>query len=72
MTQYITRDGDMLDKICLNFYGKTEGMVEEVLKVNRELADIGEVLPSGIFIWLPEVDNKDNTSESSSAVKLWD
>ena len=69
MTEYMTRDGDMLDEICLNFYGKTEGMVEEVLKVNRELADVGEVLPSRIKIMLPEIRIEETIQQP---VKLWD
>ena len=67
--KYRTKAGDMLDEICLAYYGSTEGLVEEVLKANRELAQFGEVLPRGVIIELPEVEIKE--TESSPTVRLW-
>lgn len=34
MDRYITKDGDMLDAICWRHYGRTRGVVEQVLEAN--------------------------------------
>jgi phage tail protein X len=41
MATYRTRDGDMLDAICLSYYGQADGYLESVLTANPGLADIG-------------------------------
>lgn len=67
--KYRTKAGDMIDEICLSYYGSTEGLVEEVLKANRELAQFGEVLPEGIIIELPEVEIK---KQAPAVTRLWE
>ncbi|WP_373369248.1 tail protein X, partial [Corynebacterium parakroppenstedtii] len=44
MAKYITKTGDMLDDICYQYYG-TESVTFKVLEANRDLADLGEILP---------------------------
>jgi phage tail protein X len=53
MAQYLTREGDMLDRICWKFYGRQSGAVEAVMEANPHLADRGPLLPAGIVIELP-------------------
>ena len=54
---YRTKDGDMLDQICFNYYGSTlGGQVEATTEANRDL-DLGQyvTLPAGLLITLPVV-----------------
>ena len=67
---YRTRDGDMLDRICFDYYGKTNHrIVEQVLEANPSLADKGVILKTGIIITLPELEA---TPSTASKVNLWD
>lgn len=66
-TVYKTRDGDVLDAICCEYYG-TEQVVTQVLDANVGLADIGVVYESGIDIILPDIDMPTEEQETS----LWD
>ncbi len=52
---YLTRDGDMLDQICFNFYGRTNNATEFVLNANPGLAKLGPVYQAMIKISLPEL-----------------
>lgn len=65
--KYRTKDGDVLDAICLTHYGTT-APVEEVLDANRGLAALGPVLPAGVLIELPILE----TTPEVPAVRLWD
>ena len=53
MSQYRTKDGDMVDQICVDHYG-SETLVEAVYDANPGLAAQGPVLPMGLLITLPE------------------
>ncbi|AZV77875.1 phage tail protein [Parasedimentitalea marina] len=53
MTNYRTKDGDMVDAICRSHYG-SEAMVELVYEANPGLAKRGPVLPLGLVLILPE------------------
>lgn len=69
MTQYISKDGDMVDEIAFNYYGTTASLVvEQLLEANFGLADYGPTLPAGIVIELPEID----TTQKTTGVRLWD
>jgi phage tail protein X len=68
MTQYRTKENDMLDAICFKFYGRQSKAVEIVLEANRGLADVGPVLPLGLIIELPEIPAVDTVA----AIRLWD
>lgn len=67
MTTYVTSDGDMLDAICWSYYGAAPGVVETVLSANPGLADLGDVLPAGVAIKLPEIQSAPVETE----VTLW-
>ncbi|MBN4078883.1 tail protein X [Gammaproteobacteria bacterium AH-315-C21] len=67
MVTYSTKDGDVLDQICLEYYGSTT-VTEQVLEVNRNLADVGPILPSGIIIQLPDLPTP---NEQRDIVRLW-
>lgn len=65
-TQYLTREGDVLDKICWNYYGRTKGTVEATLLRNRTtLSFYRSLLPAGVLLVLPVVSLPD------SGIKLW-
>ncbi len=65
---YKTKDGETLDFICWKYYGKTEGIVEQVLKVNRHLAELPPILKANIQINLPVIEVK---KQSNKKIKLW-
>lgn len=50
---YVTSDGDVVDRICWLYYGFTRGATEAVLRRNRFLTDFSPVLPAGLIIVLP-------------------
>ena len=64
---YTTKDGDVLDQICQEYYGATSGVVEKVLEANRHLELEPDVLSAGTKITLPEI----NQNEKQETVKLW-
>jgi len=68
VTQYRTKQGDMVDAICYKFYGRESAAVD-VLKSNPGLADKGAVLPAGILINLPPLAAP---ATPSNTVRLWD
>jgi len=67
MTVYAMQ-GDTRDVICARHYGRTEGVVETVLRSNPGLAELGVILPHGTAIELPETDSAPKTE----TVNLWD
>ncbi len=68
-TRYITKDGDMLDAICVGFYGRSKNVTELVLDHNPRLADLGPIYSVGVEIMLPEIANE---TEGESSIHLWD
>lgn len=67
--RYRTRDGDVLDAICQQFYGSAQGHTERVLEANPGLADLGPVLPAGVMIELPPPYEPELVRPT---VRLWD
>jgi phage tail protein X len=67
MIIYVTKDGDVLDAICFQYYGSTTGVVEKVLEANRHIADIGAIFEAGVKITLPDLDQE----EATESIKLW-
>lgn len=66
-TTYVTREGDLLDDICLRVYGEQKpGQVEAVLAANPGLAEQGFILPSGLLIILPVLE-----AQGEATVRLW-
>ena len=67
---YITKDGETLDYICWKVYGKTEGIVEQVLGNNSGLAALGASYSSGVKIKLPDIGALSTTTPVLASV-LW-
>lgn len=67
MTIYSSKDGETLDYIVWRHYGKTDGILEQVLTQNRHLASFGPILPAGVKITLPDIiqDTK------KQKIKMW-
>ena len=69
MAQYLTKAGDMLDEIAYLYYGNTNNkVVERILEVNFSISQYDALLPAGVLIELPEVQQ----STEPRKVKLWD
>ncbi len=71
--EYKTRDGDMVDRICHQYYGDRPGATEAVLEANlkvsgKSLAEWGPVLPAGLVINLPDLP----AAAKAATVQLWD
>ena len=54
MTAVRSVQGDTLDALCWRELGATAGVVEAVYELNRDLADLGPILPTGTLVQLPE------------------
>jgi len=67
-TPYLTKQGDVLDAICYQFYGNETQLVA-VLNNNPHLADQPVLLPMGITIVFPDAIEKSVVVE---AIRLWD
>ena len=61
--------GDTVDAIAWRYYGRTAGVVEQILQANPGLADQGPVLANGTLVALPTAPA---TTETAKAVNLWD
>ena len=69
MAKYLTKVGDTLDEIAYRYYGNTNNkVVERILKVNFGISQYEALLPAGVLIELPEVQQSTETRK----VKLWD
>lgn len=69
MAQYLTKAGDTLDEIAYRYYGNTNNkVVERILEVNFGISQYEALLPAGVLIELPEVQQSTKTLK----VKLWD
>jgi phage tail protein X len=64
---YTTKDGDVLDQICQNYYGKTSKIVEQVIEANPHIVELEAVFEAGIKITLPDI----VSIQESETVKLW-
>lgn len=71
-TVYRTRQGEVLDLICLRHYRThSGGVVEKVLEANPGLADRGPILPLGTRVTLPDLPTV-TAPAATAAIKLWD
>ena len=58
----------MVDRIVWQHYGRqNDRIVETVLEENPGLSDYGPILPAGVRIKLPEIDQEQKTE----SVRLW-
>lgn len=60
--------GDTVDAICWRYYGRTQGVVEQVYSRNVGLADAGAILSQGQPVELPDV----TAAPQRETVNLWD
>lgn len=60
---------DTIDSICWRYYGRSVGVVEQVLSANPQLDELGVILPIGTDVLLPDLDSPQNTQPS---INLWD
>ncbi len=63
------QQGDTLDALCWRHYGRTAGVVEQVLDANPGLADLGPIIPHGTLVHLPDQPVR---AEQRQVVNLWD
>jgi len=54
MKTVIAQQGDTLDALCWRHLGQTRGVVEQALELNRDLAELGPILPLGTVVIVPE------------------
>ncbi|MCF6432594.1 tail protein X [Leisingera sp. MMG025] len=66
MTTYRTSEGDMVDEICKDHYGR-EDMAVAVYEANPGLAQLGPILPKGLEITLPAA----QPATVRKPVRLW-
>ncbi|WP_022955777.1 tail protein X [Perlucidibaca piscinae] len=62
--------GDTVDLIAWRHFGRTAGVVEQILELNRGLAAAGVILPEGHMVTLP--DEAPAVDVTSQLVQLWD
>lgn len=55
MITYETTQGDTLDAISYRFFGDTPGALEKLVEANPDILSQPLVLPSGLFVTIPEV-----------------
>lgn len=68
MITYRAKEGEMVDGICQDYYGRTRGVVEQVLAANPGLAAQGPRLPAGTLVRLPEIEGV----ELGQVTDMWD
>lgn len=66
---YRTKNGDVLDAICNEYYGQANGTIEVVLEANPGLAESGPVYRSGKIIELPDIVLP---IKEANSIRLWD
>lgn len=66
---YTTKQGQMVDSICQEHYGRTREVTEMVLAANDGLAELGPVLPMGTNLTLPDAPR---VAQGTKLVNLWD
>nr|WP_059392463.1 tail protein X [Pseudomonas toyotomiensis] len=68
MPTVIAAQGDTVDSICWDYYGRTTGVTEAVLDANPGLADLGPIIPHGTAVTLPDAAPQ---AEQPQVVNLW-
>ncbi|PZP26673.1 MULTISPECIES: tail protein X [Pseudomonas] len=69
MATVIAAQGDTVDRLCWQYYGRTAGVTEAVLEANPGLAELGTTIPHGTTVILPDAAVQ---PEQRQAVNLWD
>ncbi|KVV48217.1 phage tail protein [Burkholderia territorii] len=63
--------GETVDALCWRVLGRTRGVVEEVLNLNRDLAQYGPILPHGLLVELPD-EVPQAAQSGAERLQLWD
>lgn len=64
------QEGETVDALCWRVLGRTQGVTEQVLEMNRGLAELGPALPGGTEVALPDV--SELAIARRDTVSLWD
>lgn len=71
MATYRAKEGEMLDEICHLYYGRTRGVVEQVLAANPGLCELPHRLPAGTLVELPDL-HQDRDTAVTKYSEVWD
>ena len=63
--------GETIDALCWRVLGRTRGVVEAVLDLNRDLAQYGSILPHGLLVELPD-EVPQAAQSGAERLQLWD
>ncbi len=69
MKEIYAIQNDTVDAICWREYGRSTGVVEQVLEANPHLSEFGPFIPMGTKVQLPDIPTQQNKVQS---VQLWD
>lgn len=64
----IATDGDTVDLLCWQHYGRTQGVVETVYQANPHLCDGSPSLTAGQVVILPDIQQQ----TQRDIIQLWD
>lgn len=67
-TIIIAREGDTLDLICWRHLGQTAAVTEAAVQLNPHLPRLGEILPVGSRVVLPDAP----IAAATQRIQLWD
>ncbi|WP_137681182.1 tail protein X [Aurantiacibacter suaedae] len=62
--------GETIDALCWRLLGRTSGVVEQVLELNRGLADGATTLAEGQLVTIPAI--PESFTPERSIIQLWD
>lgn len=66
---YVTKDGDSLDLICYDYYGKINiATLQKIMDLNPFISSHSPILEAGFFLRLPV---EPEPGGGRAAVKLW-
>ncbi|MCR4465839.1 tail protein X [Burkholderia sp. SCN-KJ] len=63
--------GETIDALCWRVLGRTRGIVEAVLDLNRDVAQYGPILPHGLLVELPD-EVPQAVQSGAERLQLWD
>ncbi|MGQ1203600.1 tail protein X [Acinetobacter baumannii] len=69
MKEIYAIQNDTVDAICWREYGRSTGVVEQVLVANPHLSEFGPFIPMGTRVQLPDIPTPQNKVQS---IQLWD
>ena len=67
MKQVMAKQGDTIDRIAQEYYGKTSGVVEQLLLANQHVDHSEPLIKIGVMVNLPPL-----SPVISTSINLWD